>query len=56
MLVVDSSSTVIDVLPDGVWERASVYTIVAWELVTGITLLVAGARRRRAARAAAVGA
>ncbi|MEG8034162.1 hypothetical protein QP157_02165 [Sphingomonas sp. LR61] len=53
MLVVDSSSTVIDVLPDGVWERASVYTIVAWELMTGIALLVAGTRRR-AARASVV--
>lgn len=54
MLVVDSSSTVVDVFPDGVWERAAVYTIVVWELVTGITLLVAGTRRRRAARASAV--
>jgi hypothetical protein len=45
---------VVDVFPDGVWERAAVYTIVAWELVTGITLLVAGTRRRRAARASAV--
>lgn len=54
MLVVDSSATVVDVFPDGVWERASVYTIVAWELVTGITLLVMGTRRRRAARASAV--
>lgn len=54
MLVVDSSLAVVDVFPDGVWERASVYTIVAWELVTGITLLVAGTRRRRAARASAV--
>ncbi|UWD79579.1 DUF998 domain-containing protein [Curtobacterium flaccumfaciens] len=56
MLVVDSSSTVIEVLPDGVWERASVYTIVAWELLTGIALLVAGTRRLRTARASAVGA
>lgn len=56
MLVVDSSSTVIEVLPDGVWERASVYTIVAWELLTGIALLVAGSRRLRTARASAVGA
>lgn len=26
-------------LPDGVWERGAVYTIIAWELVTGIVLL-----------------
>ena len=56
MLLVDSSSTAIEVLPDGVWERASVYTIVAWELLTGIALLVAGTRRLRTARASAVGA
>lgn len=30
-------------LPDGVWERASVYAITAWELVTAAVLL----RRRR---------
>ncbi len=30
-------------LPDGVWERASVYAITAWELVTAVSIL----RRRR---------
>lgn len=32
-------------LPDGVWERGSVYAITAWELVAGIVLV---ARTRRA--------
>lgn len=26
-------------LPDGVWERGSVYTFIAWQLLTGICLL-----------------
>ncbi|MFJ3957229.1 DUF998 domain-containing protein [Arthrobacter sp. NPDC090010] len=26
-------------LPDGVWERGSVYTIIAWQLLTGVVLL-----------------
>jgi hypothetical membrane protein len=46
MLLVDSSSSVVDVFPDGVWERASVYTIVAWELMTGVTLAVSSLRGR----------
>ncbi|MWJ12010.1 DUF998 domain-containing protein [Clavibacter michiganensis] len=32
---------------DGVWERGSVYTVTAWELMAGVTVLVAAARRRR---------
>lgn len=50
MLLVDSGSTAINVLPDGVWERGSVYTIVAWELMTAVSVLV-GRARTRAVRA-----
>ncbi|MFT2712299.1 DUF998 domain-containing protein [Clavibacter sp. Sh2126] len=31
---------------DGVWERGSVYTVTAWELITGIAVLVAARRAR----------
>lgn len=40
MLEVDSSSTAINFFPDGVWERGAVYTVIAWELLTGVLLLV----------------
>lgn len=46
MLEVDSTSSTIDLLPDGVWERSAVYTIMVWELLTGI--LLATATRGRA--------
>jgi len=39
-LVLDSGSSSVDVLPDGVWERLSVYTITAFELLVGIATLV----------------
>lgn len=32
---------------DGLWERGSVYTIIAWELVAGIALIVFGRHDRR---------
>lgn len=32
-------------LPDGVFERGSVYAITAWEIVTGLALLAKGRRR-----------
>jgi len=32
---------------DGVWERGSVYTVTAWELMTGVAVLVAARRARR---------
>lgn len=51
MLLVDSGSTAITVFPDGVWERASVYTIVAWELLSGAVLLAGVIRRRAGVRA-----
>jgi hypothetical membrane protein len=37
---------------DGIWERGSVYTVTAWELTVGVTLLVAARRARSATRAA----
>ncbi|GAA1749257.1 hypothetical protein GCM10009710_31600 [Aeromicrobium alkaliterrae] len=43
-LLVDGGSSSVDVLPDGVWERISVYTITAAELLLGVVTLV-GARR-----------
>lgn len=39
MLLVDSASSAVTVLPDGVWERASVYTVIGWELLTGVLVL-----------------
>jgi Protein of unknown function (DUF998) len=39
MLRIDSSATAVDIFPDGVWERASVYSIIGWQLFTGLCLL-----------------
>ncbi|MDT5136810.1 MAG: hypothetical protein QOD58_1072 [Mycobacterium sp.] len=39
MLVVDSATTKIDLLPSGVWERGSVYSITLWQLLTAACLL-----------------
>jgi hypothetical membrane protein len=40
MLLVDSNSAAFTLLADGVWERIAVYTILAWELLVGVTALV----------------
>ena len=49
MLVIDSATTTIDVLPSGVWERGSVYSITLWQLLTAACLLTdAGRRTERA--------
>jgi hypothetical membrane protein len=48
MLEVDSGSTAVNIFHDGVWERGSVYTVIAWELLTAVSLLIALARRRGA--------
>nr|WP_246294810.1 DUF998 domain-containing protein [Schlegelella koreensis] len=50
MLGVDVASTRIDVLAGGAWERISVYTIVAWEALTGAWLLTTLPRQARRAR------
>ncbi|WIE60124.1 DUF998 domain-containing protein [Curtobacterium sp. MCLR17_032] len=48
MLVVDPAWTAVDLLPDGVWERAAVYAILAWELLAGVAVLsTAGSRTDR---------
>ncbi|WP_258059546.1 MULTISPECIES: DUF998 domain-containing protein [unclassified Rathayibacter] len=39
MLQVDTRVPGVDLLPDGVWERASVYAVTAWQLATGLRLL-----------------
>ncbi len=39
MLIVNSSISMTDLLPDGMWERASVYSIIAWQLLTASCLL-----------------
>ncbi|OBI76309.1 DUF998 domain-containing protein [Mycobacterium asiaticum] len=41
MLVVDSAITDSRILPDGVWERGSVYSITLWQLLTAGCLLAA---------------
>jgi len=46
MLLVDSNSTAISLLPDGVWERAAVYAILVWELLVGVTALPTRSRTR----------
>jgi hypothetical membrane protein len=52
MLEVDSMSSTIDLLPDGVWERSAVYAIIVWELLTGILLLATTIRGRASSRPA----
>jgi hypothetical membrane protein len=39
MLIVAQARGTVTLVPDGVWERTSVYTITAWEVVTGVGLL-----------------
>jgi hypothetical membrane protein len=51
MLMINSATSKANLLPDGAWERGSVYSIIAWQLVTATCLL--SSRRRAASRAAA---
>ena len=39
MLVIYSKAGAISIVPDGVWERGSVYSIIGWQLFTGAYLL-----------------
>ena len=55
MLVVDSGTTAFTLLPDGVWERGSVYPINAWQLLTGFALLAAQRGASQAQRGASQG-
>jgi hypothetical membrane protein len=51
MLLINSATSKANLLPDGAWERGSVYSIILWQLVTAICLL--SRRRQAASRAAA---
>ena len=42
MLLVDSATTRVNLLPSGAWERGSVYSITAWQLLTAAGLLIGG--------------
>jgi hypothetical membrane protein len=46
MLMINSATSKNNVLPDGAWERGSVYSIITWQLLTAGCLLTI--RRRRA--------
>jgi hypothetical membrane protein len=47
MLLVDSNSPTITLLPDGAWERLAVYAILVWEALVGVTALVTRTHRER---------
>jgi hypothetical membrane protein len=47
VLVLDMTIKAIRVPPPAVWERASVYTIIAWQLLSAAYLLTRDARSRR---------
>ncbi|MCW2686335.1 MAG: hypothetical protein JWR37_1225 [Mycobacterium sp.] len=40
MLRIDSSTATINLMPDGVWERGSVYSVLGWQLFTGVWVLI----------------
>jgi len=42
MLVIDSRTAGLNVLPDGAWERGSVYSIIVWQVFTAIHLVRRG--------------
>jgi hypothetical membrane protein len=44
MLVVDSRSAAISVLPDGAWERGSVYSTIVWQVFSAAYLLCSARR------------
>ncbi len=39
MLIIDSRTGAVNVLPDGVWERGSVYSIILWQMFTAAYLV-----------------
>jgi hypothetical membrane protein len=39
MLLINSATSAVKLLPDGAWERGSVYSIIAWQLLTAARLL-----------------
>lgn len=40
MLMINSATSKTNLLPDGVWERGSVYSIIIWQLLTAACLLI----------------
>jgi hypothetical membrane protein len=46
MLLVDRASTAVNLLPEGTWERGSVYTVTVWEIATGVCLLALARRAK----------
>jgi Protein of unknown function (DUF998) len=46
MLIINSATSKANLLPDGAWERGSVYSIILWQLLTAACLL--GIRRQAA--------
>ena len=49
MLMIDSVTKTANLLPNGAWERGSVYSIIMWQLLTAACLLIE-ARRPEGAR------
>lgn len=45
MLMINMATATTNVLPDGAWERGSVYSIILWQLTTGAYLLSIRPRR-----------
>lgn len=39
MLVIDSQTAALNILPEAVWERGSVYSIIVWQVFTAAYLL-----------------
>lgn len=39
MFVIDSATASMSILPGGVWERSSVYSIIVWQMFTAAYLL-----------------
>jgi hypothetical membrane protein len=40
MLMINSAASKANLLPDGAWERGSVYSIIVWQLLTAACLLI----------------
>ncbi len=40
MLLIDRSNATVNLLPEGTWERGSVYTVTVWEILTGVCLFI----------------
>lgn len=47
MLTINSATASTYLLPDGIWERGSVYSIIVWQLLTAVCLLTPSRRLQR---------